>query len=842
MLIAAAFTLVMAIICALSPCAPTAWAAGDSTLALQAAQVSAQDAGMPMHRLYNPNSGEHFYTASATERDGLVKVGWRHEGTGWTAPTKGSQVYRLYNPNAGDHHYTLSAAERDWLAGLGWRYEGVGWLSGGTQKVLRQYNPNAVAGAHNFTTSQAENDGLVKVGWRAEGIGWYALADTTVPQPATPAVDPAPKTTARIHLTAGGSEAQVDSASVSGTTYLFLPAYANLSAVRITAVENGAEVPIQLSSTQTGTFTPVAVGDVANIAAISTQTGTNGAKMLWFRTQANTTPQRLAIMASQSLSTVNLASVNAAQGRAYVEASPDHSAKAEVAVTVVGPDGAVVYSDADAGSTSTVKGRGNSSWGNGNKKPYQVKLGKKADLLATGDSTNKAKKWLLLANAADPSLMRNLFAYNLGIELGMTGTECAPVDLYYDGEYRGNYLLCEKIEVGAGRVDIEDLEEAFEDANAGTDLSTLPRKQATNSYGMKYYYMEGAADPTDITGGYVLELDVGYYASEPCWFESSFGQVVVKSPEYCSQAAMTYISEQFEGAIRNLRAANANAANGRLFNIDSLAKTYLVSEATKEIDTFYSSTYFYKDSDERGDGRIYAAPLWDYDTIGMRHEEVEFYLYHGYLRPQANIKAASNPLVQEAAKRIWTEELSPLLHEVALGGVDVVGAQAHLRSFAYYRQLIAASQRMNETRFGITSFDFQIAPFATYDLNYGYLVNWIGWRTAWLDDNLPSMSGEVTRASTVYKREGESEGTDYGLVFDASYYRQAVGKPGLSDADALKDFVENGMAKGVVASRNFNVSVYKNRYQDLRDAYGDEWELYYRHYLEYGFFEGRLAV
>ena len=39
-----------------------------------------------MHRLYNPNSGEHFYTASVKERDGLVSAGWKYEGVGWTAP------------------------------------------------------------------------------------------------------------------------------------------------------------------------------------------------------------------------------------------------------------------------------------------------------------------------------------------------------------------------------------------------------------------------------------------------------------------------------------------------------------------------------------------------------------------------------------------------------------------------------------------------------------------------------------------------------------------------------------------------------------------------------------
>ncbi|MEY8500691.1 InlB B-repeat-containing protein, partial [Enterococcus avium] len=126
-----------------------------------------------MYRLYNPNSGEHFYTANTKERDNVRKAGWRYEGIGWYAPDKGDAVYRMYNPNAGDHHYTTSAAERDMLKKAGWRYEGISWRSGGKTKVYRQYNPNAKAGAHNYTTNKGENDMLVKAGWRAEGIGWY---------------------------------------------------------------------------------------------------------------------------------------------------------------------------------------------------------------------------------------------------------------------------------------------------------------------------------------------------------------------------------------------------------------------------------------------------------------------------------------------------------------------------------------------------------------------------------------------------------------------------------------------------------------------------------------------
>lgn len=133
-----------------------------------------------MYRLYNPNSGEHFYTADAKERDALQVAGWTYEMIGWVAPVVSkTPVYRLYNANAGDHHYTTDKKEHDALVEFGWKSENVGWYSVDDENnripLYRQYNPNAIAGAHNFTTSTEENNTLVSLGWLAEGIAWYAV-------------------------------------------------------------------------------------------------------------------------------------------------------------------------------------------------------------------------------------------------------------------------------------------------------------------------------------------------------------------------------------------------------------------------------------------------------------------------------------------------------------------------------------------------------------------------------------------------------------------------------------------------------------------------------------------
>ena len=161
----------------------TGGSVGTATISFNCGSISLSKSisivnGQPMYRLYNRNSGEHFYTANYAERTTLIDLGWNDEGIGWIAPFESSTpIYRLYNPYGGEHHYTASMSERDALIAAGWNYEAIGWYSDDAQTVplYRQYNPNAYANNHNYTTSINENNSLVSIGWRAEGIGWYGI-------------------------------------------------------------------------------------------------------------------------------------------------------------------------------------------------------------------------------------------------------------------------------------------------------------------------------------------------------------------------------------------------------------------------------------------------------------------------------------------------------------------------------------------------------------------------------------------------------------------------------------------------------------------------------------------
>lgn len=138
-----------------------------------------------VYRLYNPHTGEHFYTKNPQERDALASMGWSYEADQTTKTISASEegaapVYRVYNPNSGLHHYTTDKQEALMLKTLGWSYEGISLYAydkhytKGTP-TYRVYCPFPDANGQNqhiYTTSIGEVGALVALGYIDEGIAW----------------------------------------------------------------------------------------------------------------------------------------------------------------------------------------------------------------------------------------------------------------------------------------------------------------------------------------------------------------------------------------------------------------------------------------------------------------------------------------------------------------------------------------------------------------------------------------------------------------------------------------------------------------------------------------------
>lgn len=316
--------------------------------------------------------------------------------------------------------------------------------------------------------------------------------------------------------------------------------------------------------------------------------------------------------------------VSTSLGLSAIDGDKEFGRDKNAQIVILNGDGSAEYSDLEADTTSEIKSRGNATW-TYMKKAYQIKLDSKTDLFGMG----KAKTWILLANYTDQSMLHNALGFTLGDALNLPyNIDYRFINLYVDGEYRGLYMLTEKVQIGDNRVDITDLEGATEDANPDMDLEDGEPRTVTsgalidNTILESYTYCEGIQSPADITGGYLVELD-GYGLSEPSHFVTENGNIYsVKSPEYASREEVEYIAGLFadmEEAIYSDTGYNRKGIHyTEYIDMESFAGVYTVQELMKNWDAYTGSMFFFKDADQNGDrAKIYMGPLWDLDnTLG----------------------------------------------------------------------------------------------------------------------------------------------------------------------------------------------------------------------------------
>lgn len=261
-------------------------------------------------------------------------------------------------------------------------------------------------------------------------------------------------------------------------------------------------------------------------------------------------------------------------GQAEIKSKDDKHAGSYVAI--VSDDGTKILEDASA----QMKGRGNGSW-TFPKKPFQIKFNKKQQPL---DAPAKAKKWTLINNYGDRTLMRNKVAFEISREVGMDYTPyCTFVDVVYNGSYEGAYQLCDQVEVGSGRVELTEM--SPEDV-AGEALS----------------------------GGYFIEIDA-YADQEISWFTSAKGTpVTIKSPDddEIVGAQSAYIRDYFnkmEAALYSDDFTDEEKGYRKYLDLESFLRYFIVCELDGNQDSFWS-VYMWKD---RGDEKFRVGPVWDID-------------------------------------------------------------------------------------------------------------------------------------------------------------------------------------------------------------------------------------
>lgn len=400
-------------------------------------------------------------------------------------------------------------------------------------------------------------------------------------------------------------------------------------------------------------------------------------------------------------------------------ASEDHSVYCYGTVSIEVPEG-FHYSDfPDAVCESisdlsmSIRGRGNSTWGRNEKKPFKIKLDKKAEIFGMG----KNKHWALLANASDPSLIRDRISAWIGDAAGYKYTpRGVPVDLVMRGEqygekYLGSYYFTETIRIDDNRIEIDELEESD-------------------------------TEYPEITGGYLIKCGTQEPEDSPDrWFTKRGLLLATDTPsfaedDYESPAQLEYIHNYID-QIEDIVYAEGTGYRD-VIDAESAARYWLFQDFCKNFDAWVTgSTYFYKERDKDGvTGKIYFGPLWDFDFAWDYT-----YNYRGHI----NMFRWMAPMSRDKEEGGFTDEVKkqwPAFREAIVKLIEDGGIIDQ-----YYEETLASAKADRRINFpDDTDFDYLQAV--------TLLKDWIRNRLAWYDEDFVNVDNLVHK---VWFMDGDRE-------------------------------------------------------------------------------------
>lgn len=362
--------------------------------------------------------------------------------------------------------------------------------------------------------------------------------------------------------------------------------------------------------------------------------------------------------------------------------------------------------DGEPGMTTPagIRGRGNSTWRYvPTKKSFQVKLSEAESLLGMA----RSKRWVLLANVFDRSQLRTHVAFEFARAVGPGWVpSCAWVEVIFNGDYYGIYQLCEKIEVGPDKVDIDELTAAD-------------------------------TDPGDITGGYIVRLDGTDPDDRAMWITGASGRTVVlirPRPGDTNDEQVAWIREftnQVDRAVSDGDPHDPRQGHHARLDVDSFIDYWIVQELTMESDGFLTSMFAHK---KRGDDKLYVGPVWDFD----RSMGSEFSRY----QPSPEGWLTNHPGMPDAALRTWVVDLfedpelvdraatrwQEVLPDLARVTESIAGVAPTLDEAKVADRLRWADEV--DTKWGIRYGDVDESD------ETGFIVDWLRQRIAWITANL----------------------------------------------------------------------------------------------------------
>lgn len=330
-----------------------------------------------------------------------------------------------------------------------------------------------------------------------------------------------------------------------------------------------------------------------------------------------------------------------------------------------------------------IKGRGNYSWSFA-QKPYAIKLGEKADFLGMG----AAKKWTLITVGSDKSMMHNYLTQKMAAAMGLRGTcENEYVDVVVNGEYKGTWVLTEKIQIHEERIDVpEEIGVLFEIEMVYRHTCDFcivlheDRWSRDNSVHLRLKTYKG----TDIE-----DMDTRQREAARAELQPFFDNIT---------AAMT----DSRATVKKL---------SKYIDVDSFVNWYLLNEMTRNYDSkFVTSCYCFINEE----GKLYMGPVWDFDTCyGIQTPDTD-----GYWVSQAPWYTwlLDCPEFFTLTMERWTE-----LQDSGL-------LESFYNSIGQTAQRIAQSEQLNHTLYPVSELRND-----SFEGSVKFFQDWLTARLEWMD-------------------------------------------------------------------------------------------------------------
>ena len=347
--------------------------------------------------------------------------------------------------------------------------------------------------------------------------------------------------------------------------------------------------------------------------------------------------------------------------------------------------------------------------------------------------------WVLHGPYSDKSLMRNALAYHIAQLTENYAPRTRWCELIIDGDYKGLYVLTEKIKQDKSRVNIKPI---GENDNGGEEL----------------------------TGGYIFSADRDSRGSESGWYSQYTDNLFYRfrDPNYSkiTTAQKIYLSnhmDKFEKMMDN--PASAQFYN-QYIDVESFVDYWLCTEVYKHIDNFKFSFYMYKERARKG-GKLHFGPVWD---LNLGFGNFDFardpgptgwsYIWTetNNLRPLWVLELSERPEIQNQLNCRWQELRSgPLRTDSLIKFINVQAAE------------IDEARKRNFERWSIIGKHVWPNNYVgnTYEEELNYLRNWLINRLNWMDQN---MLGECRTVGVSNQSDLEERTAVFPNPFDADLF------------------------------------------------------------------------